>query len=73
MPLTSDENKYLTLINVFTVDPLNQQQLVDLLSLATETGIRKMPGFISWVFIAALMERKWLYMSNGKILKTIKK
>ena len=43
----SEGNKALTLINVFTVDPLNQQQLVDLLVLATETSIRRMQGFIS--------------------------
>jgi len=43
----SEGNKALTFINVFTVDPLNQQQLVDLLVLATETSIRKMQGFIS--------------------------
>ncbi|HMG82984.1 MAG TPA: antibiotic biosynthesis monooxygenase family protein [Ferruginibacter sp.] len=46
MPLISTENNFLTLINVFTVDPKNQQQLVDLLILAT-VDVRKIPGFIS--------------------------
>src|ERR1700749_2982375 len=46
MPFISTENKMLTLINVFTVDPKNQQQLVDLLILAT-ADVRKIPGFIS--------------------------
>jgi hypothetical protein len=36
-----------TLINVFTVEPNNQQQLVDLLIEATEKTIRHLPGFIS--------------------------
>jgi len=41
------ENNYLTLINVFTVEPENQQQLVDLLILATDGTITKIDGFIS--------------------------
>jgi hypothetical protein len=43
----SVENNYLTLINVFTVDPSNQQKLVDLLILATEESVVKITGFIS--------------------------
>jgi|SRR5450432_1963007 hypothetical protein len=43
----STENKYLTLINVFTVDPVNQQKLVDLLSIATESTVSLLKGFIS--------------------------
>lgn len=41
------ENNYLTLINVFTVEPANQQELVDLLILATDGTITKVEGFIS--------------------------
>jgi quinol monooxygenase YgiN len=36
-----------TLINVFTVAPERQQQLVDLLTRATEGSVRNAPGFIS--------------------------
>lgn len=36
-----------TLINVFTVDPGNQQQLLDILARATDTTVRVMPGFVS--------------------------
>jgi quinol monooxygenase YgiN len=36
-----------TFINVFTVDPSNQRQLVELLARATETSVRHAPGFIS--------------------------
>ena len=36
-----------TLINVFTVDPANQQRLVEILTEATEQVTRTLPGFIS--------------------------
>jgi quinol monooxygenase YgiN len=36
-----------TLINVFTVDPANQQRLVDLLTRATDGFVSRAPGFIS--------------------------
>ena len=36
-----------TLINVFTVEPENQQQLLELLTRATESSVRHAPGFIS--------------------------
>jgi quinol monooxygenase YgiN len=35
-----------TLINVFTVEPANQQRLVELLTEATEV-VRRAPGFVS--------------------------
>jgi hypothetical protein len=47
MTIISKQNKYLTLINVFTVEPVNQQKLVDLLTLATESTVQKITGFIS--------------------------
>ncbi|MEO7392919.1 MAG: antibiotic biosynthesis monooxygenase family protein [Ramlibacter sp.] len=37
----------LTLINVFTVAPENQQKLVDLLVAATGKTMKQMPGFVS--------------------------
>ncbi|WP_326569072.1 antibiotic biosynthesis monooxygenase family protein [Amycolatopsis rhabdoformis] len=37
----------ITLINVFTVDPAHQQELVDVLVSATEHHIRHREGFIS--------------------------
>src|SRR5690606_17601726 len=43
----SKEAHLLTLINVFTVDPVNQQKLVELLTLATENSVRQIEGFIS--------------------------
>jgi quinol monooxygenase YgiN len=41
------DSKLVTLINVFTVEPAKQQQLVDLLIRATDTAMRHVPGFIS--------------------------
>ena len=40
-------NDVVTLINVFTVDPRNQQKLVDMLVEATQTTMRHIPGFVS--------------------------
>ena len=37
----------LTLVNIFTVAPEKQQELVDLLIGATEQTMRHLPGFIS--------------------------
>src|SRR5258707_6278639 len=37
----------LTVINVFTVAPENQARLIDLLTRATESTVRHVPGFIS--------------------------
>ncbi|MCE7054691.1 antibiotic biosynthesis monooxygenase [Algoriphagus sp. AGSA1] len=47
MTTISKEANFLTLINVFTVNPANQQRLVDLLTLATENSVKKVTGFIS--------------------------
>jgi quinol monooxygenase YgiN len=40
-------NKPVILINVFTVEPARQQELVDLLTRATEGSVRHAAGFIS--------------------------
>jgi quinol monooxygenase YgiN len=37
----------ITLINIFSVSPANQQALVDLLAEATEQAMSHQPGFIS--------------------------
>jgi quinol monooxygenase YgiN len=47
MSQTSDKSSIVTLINVFTVDPGNQQRLVDLLIRATGGFVSRAPGFIS--------------------------
>ena len=47
--MTTIENgsKLLTLINVFTVEPEKQRQLVSLLIEATEKTMQHLPGFVS--------------------------
>jgi quinol monooxygenase YgiN len=47
MTTISKESKLVTLINVFTGAPDDQQEVVDLLARATETSVRHAPGFIS--------------------------
>jgi quinol monooxygenase YgiN len=47
MSQTSDKGSVVTLINLFTVDPANQQRLVDLLTRATDGSVKRAPGFIS--------------------------
>jgi quinol monooxygenase YgiN len=47
MTTISPSRKPVALINVFTVEPENQQKLLELLTRATETSVRHSPGFIS--------------------------
>lgn len=47
MTTINPSNDVFTLINVFDVDPANQQELVDLLIDATEDTMSNLPGFIS--------------------------
>src|SRR5579871_5868073 len=47
MTMIAEDANHVTLINVFTVEPSNQQKLVDILARVTETSVRDVPGFIS--------------------------
>jgi hypothetical protein len=47
MTTISKESKLVTLINVFTVESANQQQLLELLVRATEISMRHVRGFVS--------------------------
>ena len=47
MPQISSDLDVVTLINVLTVHPERQQQLVDLLIASIEGGMRARPGFVS--------------------------
>lgn len=47
MTTISTDNNVVTLINVFTVEPKDQQALIDLLIRATEVTMRHLPGFVS--------------------------
>lgn len=47
MTSISEGRDVVTLINVFTVAPENQQRLVDVLVRATEAVVSKQPGYVS--------------------------
>jgi quinol monooxygenase YgiN len=47
MTTISNDNKVVTLINVFTVEAENQQRLVEMLVETTEKTMKHFPGFIS--------------------------
>ena len=47
MTTISKDAKLITFINVFTVEPANQQRLVDLLARFTDASVRHAPGFVS--------------------------
>ncbi len=47
MPTISKDGKLLSLINIFTVEPAKQRELVDLLIRATQTSVRHVTGFVS--------------------------
>jgi len=47
MPTISKKNEAVTLVNVFTVEPDDQQKVVDMLREATEKTMKNVPGFIS--------------------------
>jgi len=47
MNQTPEKGGIVTLINVFTVEPANQQRLIDLLTRATDGSVKRAPGFIS--------------------------
>ena len=47
MTTISKDNRVVTLINVFTVEPENQQKLADMLVEATEKTMKNLSGFVS--------------------------
>lgn len=47
MTQQSGNNDMVVFINVFTVDPANQQRLVALLTQVTNVSVRHAPGFLS--------------------------
>lgn len=47
MTTIAENTGVVTLINVFSVEPANQSVLVTLLTRATDTSIRHVPGFVS--------------------------
>jgi len=59
MTIISKDNKFLTLINIFVVEPLAQQQFVELLIKATNDSIRHVKSFIWWRSQTALSIQTW--------------
>ncbi len=55
-----------TLINVLTVEPENQQKLIELLRDSTENVITKLDGWISTSFIAATDQRHVVIYSQWR-------
>ena len=47
MPTISKDTKLLTLINIFTVEPAKQPELLELLTRATQDSVRHVAGFVS--------------------------
>ena len=47
MTTISKDKRVVTLVNVFTVAPENQQRLIDMLVEATEKTMKRVPGFVS--------------------------
>jgi len=47
MATISKNSGLITIINVFTVEPANQQELLSLLARATDTSVRHAKGFVS--------------------------
>ena len=72
MTTISKENDYLTLINIFTVSPVNQQRLVDLLIQATEV-VKTAPGFVSSSLHAGLDGTKVTMYAQWKSIEDYNK
>ncbi|OAK62052.1 antibiotic biosynthesis monooxygenase [Variovorax paradoxus] len=47
MTTIAENTGFVTLINVFSVEPAKQSELVTLLARATDTSVRHVPGFVS--------------------------
>jgi quinol monooxygenase YgiN len=54
----SQTDRFLTVINVFTVAPSDQARLIELLTRATESSVRYVPGFIAAALHRSLDGRK---------------
>jgi hypothetical protein len=58
MTTIAENTGLITLINVFTVEPSNQQKLLDILARATDTSVRDVPA-LRWAIQAyALMPQE---------------
>ena len=60
-----------TLINILTVEPENQQKLIELLRDSTESVITRLDGWISTSFIAATDQRHVVIYSQWRDLASV--
>jgi quinol monooxygenase YgiN len=60
-----------TLINILTVEPENQQKLIELLRTNTETVVGRLDGWISTSFIAAKDQRHLVIYSQWRDLASV--
>lgn len=60
-----------TLINILTVEPENQQKLIELLRDSTENVVNKLGGWISTSFIAANDQRHVVIYSQWRDLESV--
>ena len=60
-----------TLINVLTVEPENQQELIELLRRNTEGVVTRLDGWISTSFIASRDQRHVLIYSQWRDLASV--
>lgn len=56
----------ITLINVFSVDPWNQERLLNLLTRATDEFVSRMPGFVSSVLHRGIHSTKVTMVAQGE-------
>ena len=60
-----------TLINILTVEPENQQKLIELLRGSTENVVRRLDGWISTSFVAAKDQRHVVIYSQWRDLASV--
>ena len=60
-----------TLINILTVEPENQQKLIELLRANTENVVTRLDGWISTSFIAAKNQRHVVIYSQWRDLASM--
>ena len=64
-------NQVTTLINILSVEPENQQKLLNLLRGNTENVVSKLDGWISTSFIAARDQRRVVIYSQWRDLASV--
>jgi len=60
-----------TIINILTVDPENQQELIELLRGNTDNVVNRLDGWISTSFIAAKDQRRVVIYSQWRDLASV--